>query len=133
MDHAHNTYKFTYPTLGMKTVGTTFNQTIVPGDKRVEFESEMMDLFKPYNVPNYHIQDTDCQFARLGDQRDGGYIVCQNYISNAKALINFGVQGRDNFGCALTSKFIMPNYQHDCTNNYQPNCDTNNKSNHFSF
>ena len=51
--------------------------------------------------------------------------MCKNFIKDSKALINLGVEGRDNFGCGLTSHFLMPNYQYDCTNRNHPPCHGN--------
>jgi len=48
------------------------------------------------------------------------------------ALINLGVEGRDFFGCQLTTAFPMANYQYDCTNGQRPTCPTNNNTNYFS-
>jgi hypothetical protein len=62
---------------------------------------------------------------------DGGYVMCKNFASSAVALLNFGVEGRDNFGCDLTTALKIPNYQYDCTNNYQPQCLTNGNHNIF--
>lgn len=69
---------------------------------------------------------------RLGDPNDGGYPLCTNLLNQTEALINLGVEGRDNFGCDLTTRKHMPNYQYDCTNSIQPACSTNSNSNVFS-
>ena len=42
-----------------------------------------------------------------------------------------GVEGRDMFGCDVTTKWSMPNYQFDCTNNRAPICNTNDNQNKF--
>ena len=63
---------------------------------------------------------------------DGGYVICRNFIEGRSvALINLGVEGRDSFGCEVSSRWNMPNYQYDCTNNRVPVCETNNHNNHF--
>ncbi|CAM6000585.1 unnamed protein product [Sphagnum balticum] len=78
-------------------------------------------------------KDTDCEYVRDGDYHDGGYIYCLNHAKKAVALLNFGVEGRDLFGCELTTRFQIPNYQFDCTWDSAPICQTNNHNNHFSL
>ena len=33
----------------------------------------------------------------------GGYVLCKNFLAHSRALINIGVDGKDDFGCDLTS------------------------------
>jgi hypothetical protein len=68
---------------------------------------------------------------RYGDFGDGGYPLCSNLMHLAEGVINLGVEGRDLFGCDLTSEFLIPNYQYDCTNSHAPACSTNNNLNRF--
>jgi hypothetical protein len=68
-------------------------------------------------------------FKRVGNDQDGGYIVCDNFFNQSEALLNFGIEGRDSFGCDITSRYPMPNYQYDCTTNVIPTCETNNGGN----
>ena len=68
----------------------------------------------------------------MGDQHDGGYVLCSNFVKGrSTALLNMGVEGRDMFGCDVTTKWSMPNYQFDCTNNRAPICNTNDNQNKF--
>ena len=60
-------------------------------------------------------------------------MICENFIGNSKGLINVGVEGRDQFGCQVTSFNTMPNHQFDCTNSGQPFCGTNYNNNHFNY
>lgn len=61
---------------------------------------------------------------RYGDYTDGGYVLCKNFLNNSEGLINLGVEGRDLFGCGISSEFRIPNYQYDCTNQIAPQCPT---------
>ena len=72
---------------------------------------------------------TSCKLERFGDKKDGGYPICKNLITTSDALINIGIEARDNFGCAVTTYKKMPNYQYDCTKDYQPICNTNDNHN----
>ena len=78
------------------------------------------------------MQDTNCELERYGDFADGGYLLCKNLMDLSVSLINLGVEGRDFFGCQLTTAFPMANYQYDCTNGQRPTCPTNNNANYFS-
>ena len=42
-----------------------------------------------------------------------------------------GIEGRDKFGCDLTTDFDIENYQFDCTNDHRPFCRTNNNNNYY--
>ena len=52
---------------------------------------------------------------RVGSKYDGGYLLCQNFLSKAKALVNFGIEENDIFGCELSEMMNVTNYQYDCT------------------
>ena len=53
-------------------------------------------------------------------------------MKQSEALVNLGVEGRDNFGCGLTSAFKIPNYQYDCTNRNHPACGGNDGKNVYA-
>lgn len=48
-------------------------------------------------------------------------------------MINFGIEGRDLFGCQITRDYPMPNYQYDCTDPRVPPCDANKNMNLFNL
>lgn len=79
-------------------------------------------------------QDTNCEFARFGDERtpDGGYVICKNFIDRSQGIINIGINGYDQFGCEVSSVKKIPNFQYDCTNPAQPYCPSNENNNRFS-
>ena len=58
--------------------------------------------------------------------------MCKNFMSLSEGMINIGISGTDNFGCAITTAHKMPNYQYDCTDPRAPQCFTNNGNNHFN-
>ena len=39
----------------------------------------------------------------------------------------------DEFGCDLSTKYSIPNYQFDCTTSIRPTCNTNNNLNVYSL
>jgi hypothetical protein len=52
-------------------------------------------------------------------------------MEQSQGLINLGVEGRDLFGCGVSSEFLIPNYQYDCTNSIAPGCNSNQNLNRF--
>ena len=69
----------------------------------------------------------------MGNDIDGGYVLCTNFFYQSEAMVNIGIAGTDELGCEITTKKkVMPNYQYDCTNLIQPVCRTNKNSNRFS-
>ena len=76
-------------------------------------------------------QDTNCKYKRIGPPHDGGYVMCENFITNSEALINLGIENRDNFGCDFTSYRKVPNLMYDCTSKIKPPCATNDDKNRF--
>ena len=60
-------------------------------------------------------------------------MVCSNYFSKAEGVINVGINGFDQLGCEITSKYPMPNYQYDCTNPTQTPCSSNRNANQFYY
>lgn len=67
-------------------------------------------------------KDTNCDFKRVGDYGDGGYLICDNFVNNSEAMVNLGIQGFDNFGCEFVSLYKKINYQFDCTDEHLPIC-----------
>lgn len=62
---------------------------------------------------------------RYGNDHDGGYLLCENFVRTSEALINIGIRRVDEFGCSLTSRHPIPNYQFDCSDPVKPKCETN--------
>ena len=48
-------------------------------------------------------------------------------MGQIEGMINVGVEGRDQFGCDIASRFKIHNYQYDCTTSRVPDCNANNK------
>lgn len=65
---------------------------------------------------------TNCEFARVGDAHDGGYVICQNLLPGAQAIYSYGISASDQWGCALSSRMALPVHQYDCFNTTRPAC-----------
>lgn len=70
-------------------------------------------------------KDTSCIIGRFGSALDGGYLACENHFDKTEAVINLGIEGKDDFGCNFTTRFKVTNYQYDCTSSVAPICNTN--------
>lgn len=90
---------FGYPTIGIPVPGNTFNFTKVQDKDLITFDEEVNRLLQPFNVGWPTIQDTDCELTRIGGDYDGGYIICKNYLAQAEAILNLGINDVDDFGC----------------------------------
>ena len=73
-----------------------------------------------------HIQPvklSNCEFERVGDGHDGGYVMCANLIERAHAFYSYGISATDRWGCTLSARYKRPVHQYDCFNTERPVCD----------
>lgn len=68
------------------------------------------------------IKVTNCELARFGDAHDGGYLLCGNLLKDEKSAYSYGINGTDNFGCAVAARLNVPVHQYDCFNLVRPPC-----------
>lgn len=66
---------------------------------------------------------TDCEFVRIGEATDGGYVMCRNLMARARSLYSYGINGNDNWGCSMSGMLKVPVHQYDCFNPKRPLCD----------
>lgn len=81
--------------------------------------NELLPLLRPIKL-------TNCELDRVGSVNDGGYLVCKDMIGKAAKPVesgySIGIEGRDDFGCALSKDFNIPVYQYDPFNTTVPAC-----------
>ena len=65
---------------------------------------------------------TNCQFERLGDAHDGGYLVCANLLGPEQSAYSYGINGNDAWGCQVSGRLGIPVHQYDCFNTDRPVC-----------
>jgi hypothetical protein len=75
----------------------------------------LFDEIQPVKLSN-------CEFERIGDANDGGYLACKNLVPNSQAVYSYGIAGTDDWGCALSGRLGVPVHQYDCFNASRPNC-----------
>lgn len=66
---------------------------------------------------------SNCDFERIGDSYDGGYVLCANLIDRAEAFYSYGISGTDNWGCTLSARQKKPVHQYDCFVLNRPPCE----------
>ncbi len=66
---------------------------------------------------------SNCSLKRYGDARDGGYLLCENLMSEAQAAYSFGIDGRDQWGCDVSRQLRIAVHEYDCFNLTQPLCE----------
>lgn len=66
---------------------------------------------------------SNCEFERVGDAHDGGYVVCRNLLAGAKAIYSYGISASDQWGCTLSARLQLPVHQYDCFNVTRPACE----------
>ena len=80
--------------------------------------SSRRDLFaelQPISLSN-------CEFQRLGEAHDGGYIVCGNLLNDVEAAYSYGISGYDQWGCDVSTRFSVTTHEYDCFDIRQPAC-----------
>src|SRR5262245_15037849 len=64
----------------------------------------------------------NCDFQRLGEANDGGYVVCGNLLDSSQSGYSYGISGYDQWGCDVTRRLSAPVHQYDCFNLQRPVC-----------
>jgi len=75
----------------------------------------LFDLLQPDSLAN-------CQLQRFGEKNDGGYLMCGNLLSDARAGYSYGISGYDKWGCDISTTLGVKVHQYDCFNTEQPAC-----------
>jgi hypothetical protein len=64
----------------------------------------------------------NCEFARYGEENDGGYLACRNLLKDVQSAYSYGISGYDGWGCEVSTELKVPVHQYDCFNTTQPRC-----------
>jgi hypothetical protein len=75
----------------------------------------LFELLQPVALAN-------CEMARFGEPHDGGYLMCDNLLSEVRAGYSYGISGYDQWGCDVATKAAVPVHQYDCFDTTQPVC-----------
>lgn len=88
---------------------------IDPVARRAGYRQALYAHLHPVKLAN-------CEFERVGDKHDGGYVMCKNLIDRAEAFYSYGISASDNWGCSLSARHQRPVHQYDCFNTDRPAC-----------
>jgi hypothetical protein len=86
-----------------------------PARQRAANREALFEAIQPVKLSN-------CEFERVGDKHDGGYLICGNLIARSEALYSYGISGSDAWGCQLSARTGLPVHQYDCFNTTRPVC-----------
>ena len=64
----------------------------------------------------------NCAMERFGNGHDGGYLMCENLLTAIDGAYSYGIEGRDEWGCAIAGKVDVPVHQYDCFVTTRPAC-----------
>lgn len=84
---------------------------IEKNDVRIPLFSEL----RPVSLSN-------CTVKRFGTPNDGGYLMCENLFGEAQSVYSYGIEGRDEWGCDVSTKYHVPVHQYDCFDTRRPSC-----------
>ena len=87
-----------------------------PVQQRAEHLQALFEAIQPVKLAN-------CEFERVGDKDDGGYVICKNLVHRAESLYSYGISATDNWGCTLSARLQKPVHQYDCFNLERPVCE----------
>jgi hypothetical protein len=87
-----------------------------PVVRRAGYRAELYSHLQPVKLSN-------CEFERVGDKHDGGYVICRNLLDRAETIYSYGISASDNWGCTLSARLKRPVHQYDCFNTDRPPCE----------
>lgn len=79
------------------------------------YRSDLLAELRPERLSN-------CTLARFGNARDGGYLMCENLLTAVRSAYSYGIEGRDEWGCAIAQAIGVPVHQYDCFATARPRC-----------
>ena len=66
----------------------------------------------------------NCELARFGEERDGGYLMCGNLLGEVEAGYSYGISGYDGWGCDISTQLNVRVHQYDCFDTRTTACPT---------
>lgn len=62
------------------------------------------------------------QYVRVGEEHDGGYVMCSELLAGTGAAYSYGINGYDGWGSQLSRQLGIRVEQYDCYNLKRPSC-----------
>jgi len=76
---------------------------------------ELFQELRPVTLAN-------CTMRRYGAPRDGGYLMCENLMDEARSAYSYGIDARDEWGCDIAQQLRSTVHEYDCFNLTRPAC-----------
>jgi hypothetical protein len=87
-----------------------------PSRQALEARRGLFEELRPTTLGN-------CRLKRYGAPHDGGYLMCENLMGEARAAYSYGIDGRDEWGCDVSQQIGAGVQEYDCFNLARPVCD----------
>jgi hypothetical protein len=86
-----------------------------PTRQAVEARRDLFRELQPVTLAN-------CTMKRYGALHDGGYLMCENLLGDARSAYSYGIDGRDEWGCDVAQQLRTTVHEYDCFNLTRPAC-----------
>jgi hypothetical protein len=86
-----------------------------PSAQVIEARRALFEELRPTPLAN-------CRLKRYGAPHDGGYLMCENLMGDARSAYSYGIDGRDEWGCDVAQQMGTPVHEYDCFNLTRPAC-----------
>jgi len=86
-----------------------------PSGQAVETRRDLFRELRPVTLAN-------CTLRRYGVLHDGGYLMCENLMDDARSAYSYGIDGRDDWGCEVAHQLRTTVHEYDCFNVTRPAC-----------
>ena len=103
---------------GLAALAIRYRAVAPPPDPIQQMAENRRNLFAEIQP----VKITNCEFERVGDPHDGGYLMCRNLMDRARSAYSYGIAGSDEWGCAVSARLKVPVHQYDCFNLTRPPC-----------
>ena len=64
----------------------------------------------------------NCTLDRIGGDNDTGYLMCKNLLEGLQVAYSYGVEGKDDWGCDISTRYKILVRQYDCSGPERPSC-----------
>jgi hypothetical protein len=72
-----------------------------------QIRSQLLQELHPVALKN-------CTMRRFGGANDGGYLMCENLLGDAKMAYSYGIGPTDDWGCDVSQRYGLTVHQYDC-------------------
>ena len=85
------------------------------GASEQSIRQALFDELQPVALEN-------CILDRMGGENDTGYLMCKNLLEGLEVAYSYGVEGNDDWGCDISTRYKIAVREYDCSNPPRPSC-----------